>query len=249
MTWIGVGLTETGYVRSSNQDALATLDGLGLWAVADGMGGHRGGDIAAQAAVAAFVARAKEAADQFRRSPSSIAALLPDFFQRAHQAIVEKAQATPELRGMGTTFVAAAIVSDPMPMAWVAHVGDSRAYLFRQGLLTRLTRDHTLMERYLERGLITPELARSHPERHVLTKALGMESAVKPEIASHPMETNDLLVLCTDGLTKMLEDHAIASVLALAERDPARACRMLIDAALDAGGEDNVTVVVCGYRF
>lgn len=248
MSWIGVARTETGYVRTSNQDAFAVLDELRLWAVADGMGGHRGGDIAAQTAVAAFLARAQEIAEQLRRSPASIAALLPDMLKRAHQAIVDKARALPELRGMGTTFVAASIVLDPTARVWVGHVGDSRAYLFRRDTLIRLTRDHTLMERYLERGLITPEAARSHPERHVLTRALGMESAVKPEVASHPMEADDLLILCTDGLTKMLEDDAIASVVSRAGLDPARACRLLIDAALDAGGEDNVTVLVSARR-
>jgi protein phosphatase len=145
---------------------------------------------------------------------------------------------------MGTTIVLLAIVSGPVPVAYIAHVGDSRAYRFRSGTLTLLTKDHTLIEKYLERGILTAESAKTHPERHVLTRALGVGTTVKPTIAAFPILPEDLVLLCSDGLTKMLEDEDIRTLLAADKLDPAQVCNRLVAAALDRGGEDNVTVVV-----
>ena len=243
-TWIGIGRSETGLVRASNQDAFAVMDTTGMWAVADGMGGHVGGAVAAQTAISTVQAQAAFSQEQLRSGSASPIDVLTTLISRAHDAILAQARSQPKLKGMGTTLVLLTVVPDQTSMAYVAHIGDSRAYRFRAGTLTPLTRDHSLIEKYLERGILTPETAKTHPERHVLTRALGVSSTVTPTIAGCAMQEDDLVILCSDGLTKMLEDQDIQRVLCNDDPSPASACDRLIAAALDRGGEDNVTVVV-----
>lgn len=247
-TWIGIGRSETGLVRASNQDAFAVMDTTGMWAVADGMGGHVGGAVAAQTAISTVQAQAAFSQEQLRSGSASPIDVLTTLISRAHDAILAQARSQPKLKGMGTTLVLLTVVPDQTSMAYVAHIGDSRAYRFRAGTLTPLTRDHSLIEKYLERGILTPETAKTHPERHVLTRALGVSSTVTPTIAGCAMQEDDLVILCSDGLTKMLEDQDIQRVLCNDDPSPASACDRLIAAALDRGGEDNVTVVVVAYR-
>ena len=247
-TWIGIGRSETGLVRASNQDAFAVMDTTGMWAVADGMGGHVGGAVAAQTAISTVQAQAAFSQEQLRSGSASPIDVLTTLISRAHDAILAQARSQPKLKGMGTTLVLLTVVPDQTSMAYVAHIGDSRAYRFRAGTLTPLTRDHSLIEKYLERGILTPETAKTHPERHVLTRALGVSSTVTPTIAGCAMQEDDLVILCSDGLTKMLEDQDIHRVLDNDDPSPASACDRLIAAALDRGGEDNVTVVVVTYR-
>ena len=242
--WTGVARTETGHVRASNQDALALLNDCGVWIVADGMSGHPAGDIAAQTAVAMATQRARERAAWLRERPSAAAEFVVDLVMSANRRIHDLMLEKPYLKGMGTTFVALAITSAPTPIAHIAHLGDSRAYLYRTGQLKQLTRDHTLVETFVQRGLIDAATALTHPERHILTKGLGMGVDMKPELTSTPVIPHDLIVLCSDGLTKMLEDAAIASVLSRTDGNPNRACHDLIEQALGRGGEDNVTVIV-----
>ncbi|HBH80953.1 MAG TPA: Stp1/IreP family PP2C-type Ser/Thr phosphatase [Nitrospira sp.] len=246
-TWIGIGRSETGLVRASNQDAFAVIDSAGMWAVADGMGGHVGGAVAAQTAIATVQAQAAFSQEQLRSGTSPID-VLTALISRAHEAILAQARSQPKLKGMGTTLVLLTVIPDQTSMAYVAHIGDSRAYRFRAGALTPLTRDHSLIEKYLERGILTPETAKTHPERHVLTRALGVTATVAPTIAGCAMQEDDLVILCSDGLTKMLEDQDIHQVLCDGDPSPAGACDRLIAAALDRGGEDNVTVVVVACR-
>lgn len=248
LQWIGVGRTEVGYVRKSNQDALALLNDCGVWIVADGMGGHPAGDIAAQTAVAVAEQEAQERASWLREHPSATAEFMTGLVTSANRKLHDLMQAKPYLKGMGTTFVALAITTTSTPVAHIAHLGDSRAYLYREGQLTQLTRDHTLVDKWVQRGLIDAATALTHPERHVLTKGLGMGVDMKPELTETPMTPHDLILLCSDGLTKMLEDTAIASTLSHAHGDPDRACNDLIAQALSKGGEDNVTVIVVAYH-
>jgi protein phosphatase len=160
--------------------------------------------------------------------------------RRIHDLMLEQSS----LRGMGTTFVALAITMTPIPVAHIAHLGDSRAYLYRARQLTQLTRDHTLVQQLVQRGLIDEATALIHPERHVLTKGLGMGVDMKPDVTSTPITPHDIMLLCSDGLTKMLTDTAIASIFSRADGDPHQACHNLIEEALSRGGEDNVTVIV-----
>jgi len=133
------------------------------------------------------------------------------------------------------------------PVAYIAHLGDSRAYRFHAGTLTQLTRDHTLVALLLERGLINDATARSYPNQHVLAKGLGMGLDMTPEVTSTALTDDDVLMLCSDGLTKMLDDTDIASILSQTQRNPRRACHDLVEEALARGGEDNVTVIVCAH--
>src|SRR5690242_17039326 len=244
--WLGVGRTETGHVRSSNQDVFAAINSCNFWIVADGMGGHPAGDVAAHLAVDTATQRAK----------ALLAKDLPPDIQQEHlretvlaanHAIHEKIRREPSLKGMGTTVVAMTIAPASPPVAFIAHLGDSRAYRFHGGSLTQLTRDHTLVAVLLERGLINDATARAYPDRHVLAKGLGMGLDMTPDQTSIVLTPDDVLLLCSDGLTKMLEDDEIASVLSRTKHDPRRACHDLVEEALDRGGEDNVTVIVCAY--
>lgn len=245
--WIGVGRTETGHVRQSNQDVFAAINSCNFWVVADGMGGHPAGDLAAHIAVDVATRKAKAFAATFGQGPEAPAAQLAECVAAANRAIHEKVREDPALKGMGTTIVAMTIASEPVPTAHIAHLGDSRAYRFHRGALTQLTRDHTLVAMLLERGLIDDATARAYPDRHILAKGLGMGLELSPELTSTSLALDDLVLLCSDGLTKMLDDDAIAVVLARAENNPRRACHDLVDEALRRGGEDNVTVIVCAH--
>lgn len=248
--WTGAGRTDTGRVRPTNQDAFAVLNERMVWLVADGMGGHPAGDVAACMAVASVVQDAERCFHPTRRmtdDPSRLdpSRLLSEWLIAANRGIYEHAQAQPALTGMGTTIVAMTITMTPAPVAHIAHLGDSRAYLYRAGTLRQLTRDHTLIEKYLRSGLINEAQSKTHPERHVLTQALGIERHITPTRTAVRLEPEDRLLLCTDGLTKMLDDREIAEHLSDAKPDPLRLCDALINQALDRGGEDNVTVIVC----
>ncbi|MDR4466322.1 MAG: protein phosphatase 2C domain-containing protein [Nitrospira sp.] len=246
--WIGIGRSEVGLVRTVNQDAFTVVDQYGVWAVADGMGGHIGGDIAAQTAITTLKSHAASLNKSLCDGHPPPTDLLTTLIGRAHEAILDRTRSHPQLKGMGTTIVLLAIVSSPSPVAYLAHVGDSRAYRLRAGSLTPLTRDHSLIEKYLERGILTPVTAKTHPERHVLTRALGIPASATPTIAAFPIQEDDLVLLCSDGLTKMLEDDDIQRILSVSDVDPTDLCHRLVNAALDRGGEDNVTVVVVAHR-
>lgn len=240
-TWRSSGLTHLGLVRSSNQDALALSDELGLWVIADGMGGHAGGDIASRIAVDTIVAQAPALAAQ-ADSPGSRADALRQALLRAHEAIRAEAGRRPALSDMGTTAVALSIAPAFPLTAAIAHVGDSRAYLCRKGALTQLTADHSWVEERLHQGLLSPDEAAVHPLRHMLTRALGNAPAVEVDVQVRDLQPGDRLLLCTDGLTKMLDNDRILEIL-LSHPD-GTACEALLREALARGGLDNVTVLL-----
>jgi protein phosphatase len=244
--WLGVGRSETGHVRTTNQDVFAAINSCNFWIVADGMGGHPAGDVAAHVAVDTAIQQAKSLFTAKDLSPDLQQKHLAETITAANRAIHDKVREEPVCKGMGTTVVAMTIAPSLPTVAYIAHVGDSRAYRFHAGSLTQLTRDHTLVAELLERGLINEATARAYPDRHVLAKGLGMGD-VTPEITTTPLTDDDVLVLCSDGLTKMLEDADIASVLSRTRSNPRRACHELVEEALLRGGEDNVTVIVCAY--
>jgi serine/threonine protein phosphatase PrpC len=245
--WLGIGRTETGHVRSTNQDVFAAINSCNFWIVADGMGGHPAGDVAAHVAVDAATQRAKACLAAKDLAPEVQEKYVVETVVAANRAIHEKVREEPALRGMGTTVVAMTIAQTSQPVAYIAHLGDSRAYRFHTGTLTQLTRDHTLVAALLERGLISDATARAYPDRHVLAKGLGMGLDMTPELTTTPLTLDDVLLLCSDGLTKMLADADIASILSRTQRNPRRACHDLVEEALARGGEDNVTVIVCAY--
>jgi PPM family protein phosphatase len=230
--------TDVGLARSGNEDS--HLRGRTVFAVADGLGGHRGGEVASAMAVeplAALDGRDFAAADQ-------AAEALTGAIRAANQAILRRGRADPELWGMGTTVTAAAAVAAGRVLQ-LAHVGDSRAYLLRAGApLRQLTTDHTVVAEAVERGLLTRQQAAVHPQRGVVTRAVGLDPDVPVDLPEPlELEPGDQVLLCSDGLTEVVGDDQIAGVLA-EQADGDDACRTLIAAANRAGGPDNVTVVL-----
>ena len=249
--WTGVGLTDIGRVRKLNQDAFSLDNVRQFWVLADGMGGHAGGEVASQIAVDTIPQEFQRllAADP---SPSPaitiLEALLNQAIETANQRIREQASQNVEIKGMGTTIVAVVITqTHDTSQAVIAHSGDSRAYVLRNGNLDLWTRDHTLMEERLALNLITPEQVRTHPLRHVLTKALGIDPLALPTVQTYSLELTDILILCSDGLTKMLTDPEIQILVLKEAPNLNRIKNTLVATANRLGGEDNTTVVVIGF--
>ncbi len=226
--------TDVGRVRRVNQDL--PLESSNLFAVADGMGGHVGGEVAAQVAVEALL-------QVFSREPTK--AGLEVAFSKANQAVWQESQEHAELRGMGTTLTAAALVGDDQgrDTLALANVGDSRAYLFSDHRLVQVTADHSLAEERMRHGEISEEEAAVHPQRHILTRALGISTDVETDMWELQLRSGDRILLCSDGLSNELTNEEMAEVLAN-EPDPDAAAHQLVDLANDHGGADNITVIV-----
>ena len=226
------GVTDTGRRRLRNEDAFICEPPL--FAVADGMGGARAGEVAARLAAATL----EEAGTQ-TRGEQGVTAMIVE----ANRRIWERALADPATAGMGTTVTAALVDTDSGTVA-IGHVGDSRAYLLRDGTLEQLTTDHSLVAELVSSGVLTPEEAERHPQRSAITRALGTEPTVEVEVLTIVGQPGDLFLLCSDGLPTMLSDGNVAAALEAAERDPATAGEALVVAANARGGEDNITVVL-----
>ncbi|MBA2424255.1 MAG: Stp1/IreP family PP2C-type Ser/Thr phosphatase [Actinobacteria bacterium] len=226
------GVTDTGRRRLRNEDAF--ICELPLFAVADGMGGARAGEVAAGLAAAAL-----EEAGSETRGAEGVAALIVE----ANKRIWERSLNDPRTTGMGTT-VTAALVDAASGAVAIGHVGDSRAYLLRDETLEQLTTDHSLVAELVESGVLTPEEAERHPQRSAITRALGTEPTVEVDAFTMQAEPGDLFLVCSDGLSAMLSDEAVSSAIETADRDPERAADALVAAANARGGEDNITVVL-----
>ncbi len=242
--------SDRGRVRHVNQDACAALPEYGAFVVCDGVGGAAAGEVASHFASKAFLNSLKQApaateppsAESAAGSPQE--ARLRQSVAAANQAVFERAQKLRMLRGMATTLVGALWESGPRTL-WIAHVGDSRAYLFRRGALQLLTQDHSLVEEQLRAGLITTAQAEASPIRNVITRAIGSEAEVEADIAAHAAQPGDLFLLASDGLTRELPDAEIARILTrTAGPDLEPACQALIDAANAHGGRDNITALL-----
>lgn len=243
-----VGFSDVGRARSRNEDSLCLLPALGVAVVADGMGGHPGGDVASR--LAAETA-SKILEDQLPRGRDAQEVMLRSVLG-AHEAIRAEGARKPDLDGMGTTLTALAV--DPVSDTFVlGHVGDSRAYRYRAGTLTQLTKDDTWVQERIDAQQLTPEQARRHPFSHLLTQCLGLEDTPVPHVFQGPVEVGDVYLLCTDGLVGMVEDQELAEILrheigangdsgSAAHQEPA--VRALVEAANEAGGYDNITAVL-----
>ncbi|TAJ06992.1 MAG: Stp1/IreP family PP2C-type Ser/Thr phosphatase [Nitrospirae bacterium] len=242
--WYGAGRTDVGLVRQANQDALFLRDELGLWIIADGMGGHPGGDVASQVAVATTATHMAKLAGAGRPGSCDRADGLRQAVIQANVALHAEGNARPEYKGMGTTLIALHIEGFPQARATLAHVGDSRAYLHRDGALSQLTRDHSWVEDQVRAGLLSAQDAATHHLRHMLTRALGIAAQVEPDLLSLRLQTGDRILLCTDGLTKMLSDGEILNALAGYGEDTQAVCDELVRLANERGGQDNVTVLL-----
>jgi serine/threonine protein phosphatase PrpC len=224
--------TDVGNVRSNNQDSLLTSDPL--FAVADGMGGAAAGEVASRLAV--------EALDNgFFHSGQPTADLLMDAAQAANRAVWDEAEANPEMRGMGTTLVAIALVEGPQLA--IINIGDSRLYVLHDGELRQITSDHNLVAEMVAEGRITPAEAEVHPRRNIMTRALGVEPEVPIDLFVEDPVDGDRYLLCSDGLPREVNDDLIASLLRRIG-DPSEAAKELVEEAKRRGGNDNITVVV-----
>jgi serine/threonine protein phosphatase PrpC len=226
-------LTDTGLIRASNEDAY--LVAAPVFAVADGMGGHQAGEVASGTTIETLKQFAKEISND-----SDPGTALAETAKAANRAVFEKAAGDPSLLRMGTTLTAAIARDGRLS---IAHVGDSRAYLFRQGRLEQLTQDHTLVAEYVRHGRMTEEEAKIHPNRSIITRALGVEPDIPIDTVTLGIEEGDRVLLCSDGLYSMVPDEYIAEILAKVP-DTDAATRELIEAANAAGGEDNTTVLI-----
>jgi serine/threonine protein phosphatase PrpC len=226
--------TDVGRVRQINQDL--PLEATNLFAVADGMGGHVGGEVAARVAIDALLS-------SFTREPTTKGLLAA--FSEANRSVWQESQDQSDLHGMGTTLTAVALVggADGRDMIALANVGDSRAYVFSEGRITQVTADHSLAEERMRHGEMTEEEAAVHPQRHILTRALGVSPDVDADMWELDLRAGDRIVLCSDGLSNEVGPEVLGEILAT-ESDPGAAARRMVEAANAHGGADNITVVV-----
>ncbi len=236
------GLTDPGLLRSSNQDAYYIDDAGRFFIVADGMGGHAGGQEASRLATEAI----RHYLERYWETEETSEIILRRAFMAANDAILKDQYSHPERADMGTTAVAVMFRNtDSQP--WCAHVGDSRLYCLRGAVLDQITVDHTWVAKAIEEGELTMEEARHHPWRHVLSQCLGREDLSQIDVRSMTVAVGDRLLLCSDGLTEELSDTLIASHLKSIRACPT-AVESLIDAAKQRGGRDNITAVVVAFQ-
>jgi protein phosphatase len=229
------GLSDVGRRRESNEDEFLVEPALDLYVVADGMGGHAAGEVASRLAVDSLKQSLAPPRDR------SAAVSLQDAVQQANERICDSIQEHADQRGMGTTVVAMLVDNG---RAVIGHVGDSRAYLLRDGSLRRLTSDHSWVNEQVKLGLLSDEAAQRHPMRNIVTRALGSRTEVTAEVHEEGIRADDVFLLCSDGLNTMVPDDEIEGVLRRFRQDPEGACRELVMRANERGGEDNTTVVV-----
>jgi len=245
-------VSDVGRKRKGNEDALFLNEEQRLFVVADGMGGHAAGEVASRVAVEAiaeFVALTggnQEITWPFGLddSISYEGNRLKTAVRHANSRVLEATRESAEYEGMATTVAAVLVDGDT---ANLAHVGDSRIYLFHDGKIEQLTRDHSWVNEQIETGAISPEQARSHPLRNVVTRALGGRADLVVDIQSRRMAAGDMLLLCSDGLTTMVTDADIARILGEAQGDVAKGAADLVNEANQRGGEDNITVVLLKF--
>jgi serine/threonine protein phosphatase PrpC len=229
-------LSDVGMRRTANEDAYALAPALGLYLVADGMGGHVAGQLASRLAAEHVVESLGAIADR----AATLTEKLRYCVAAANHHVFATAQEKPEVAGMGTTLVALLAGGGRLALA---HVGDSRAYLVRSGRIRQLTDDHSLVAELVRRRELSPDAAHGHPHRHVLTRAVGVRRSVDPDLAELTPATHDVIVLCSDGLTTHVQDPEIAACVA-AESDLDAACARLVGLANARGGDDNITVAL-----
>lgn len=231
--------TDIGKLREINEDTFLVEDKI--FAVADGMGGHRAGEVASSIAIDIL----KKRAGEFEEGdiPQRIQKMLKEALDEVNDAIVKKGETQGDYLGMGTTLTAFHVSEKRI---FLVHIGDSRAYLIRNGKITQLTQDHTLVADMVGKGEISEEEARIHPLKNILVRALGTDIKAEVDLLSEEVQPGDRILLCSDGLSSMLRDEEILSIVNESE-SLENACQRLIDAANTNGGEDNTTVVLVEF--
>jgi len=243
-----VGLTDTGKVREHNEDTIAFDGEVGLLVLADGMGGYNAGEVASGIAVKTIMHLVREALERedlahadSTTGLSRPGIILRDAIARANKIIFQTARTQPQCEGMGTTIVAALFFDNRVS---VAHVGDSRMYRLRGNGLDQVTLDHSLLQELVDRGFYSPEEAQRAANKNYVTRALGVEVAVEVEVQEHPVQRGDIYVLCSDGLSDMVEDDDIHLTINTFGANLETVARQLIQLGNDNGGKDNISVVL-----
>jgi PPM family protein phosphatase len=236
-------VSHPGQVRPLNEDAIGARPDLGLFVLCDGLGGYNAGEIAATMAVSSLISKLAADCEQAQAAGVAFDAhkTMAGRMIEMNGVISHAAANSSAFEGMATTIVAAWILGDRL---WVAHAGDSRLYRFREGVLEGLTRDHSFSQELLDAGMVTEEEAKVLPAKNLVTRALGAAEHVEPEVHDYPLRVGDVLMLCSDGLTEMVDDTQIARAIFASVPDVQRAAQRLVDMANAAGGRDNVSVVV-----
>ncbi|MBQ7540893.1 MAG: Stp1/IreP family PP2C-type Ser/Thr phosphatase [Clostridia bacterium] len=236
--------TDVGQVRSMNQDACAAgefPDGMAWAVVCDGMGGAASGDVASTTAVKIISERIQKSYREGMQA-NSIRSVLFTAIEAANSVVFEMSLSNPAFEGMGTTVVAAILREDAV---YIAHAGDSRAYRITDSCIMQLTRDHSMVQAMVDRGELTPSEAREHPRKNIITRALGVGERIPIDFCEEPFDKTDLLLICTDGLTNMVEDEEIFR--AARQTAAGELPEKLVQTANQNGGLDNVTVVTIAY--
>lgn len=234
-------ITDKGKTRTNNEDSCFSkqTEDFTILILADGMGGHKGGEIASNTAILKVSSHLEEMLHK-KLIPAQICSILSDAVKKANDAVYEISKTEPELNGMGTTLDVCVVTGDT---AYIAHIGDSRVYqITPHKKITPVTKDHSLIEYMIETGTITREEAAYHPQKHIITRALGTDETANADIFQIKLKKSDILLLCSDGLTNMLTDEQILSVMT--KNSLKKGLHLLVDMANDAGGTDNITVIV-----
>ncbi|MCB0272402.1 MAG: Stp1/IreP family PP2C-type Ser/Thr phosphatase [Bdellovibrionales bacterium] len=257
MKILSCGITDIGQRRQRNEDSYLVNDKLGLYIVADGMGGHAGGEFASKIAVSTVeeIIRGEDrekshvSGDNILDTKKELSddsqvegheqARLKEAINRAGNMIVRRAYEEPELKGMGTT---ATVMLINEKKAYIAHVGDSRAYCVREGKIMQITEDHSLVHEQLKSGLITEEEAKTHQLKNIITRSVGVQEEVEVDTIVWQIHKDDVYLLCSDGLSNMLEDQEIQDIVT--RHDVEQSARELVDLANDRGGDDNITLIL-----
>jgi protein phosphatase len=241
-------LTDPGRVRDHNEDCIESRPEVGLFVLADGMGGYNAGEVASGMATSLIADGLEEAwkprdVDRMGREESKALSekVIRDQIARANNAIFTTSQNNPECAGMGTTLVVTHFYDNFMA---VAHIGDSRLYRLRGDTMEQVTRDHSLLQEQLDSGLITPEEAKLSQNKNLVTRALGIDPTVEPEIHVYETQQDDIYLLCSDGLSDMVEDEEIRLTLITLKTNPNLTVQQLIQAANDNGGRDNISALL-----
>jgi serine/threonine protein phosphatase PrpC len=237
--------THVGKVREANEDTFLAEPQLALFVVSDGMGGHRGGELASKIVIEDLPVMIETGLDKLKVGcPKAIKSLLSRSIAEQSRQLRMEGASESGFKDMGATLVTILLRNK---RCFVANLGDSRVYLFRKGRLSQLTRDHSVVSDLVMEGLIGPEEAKNHEARGEITSYVGMEEKPRPHVRSFLLKKNDRLLLCSDGLTDLVDDENIAAILQ-EDPDSEAVCKKLVDAANAAGGHDNITVVVVRWN-
>lgn len=239
--------TDIGKTRSMNQDSFFVSEnkknGLNLYILADGMGGYKGGEIASKVAITAVSKYITEKFETISKDKQSILDLIEDAIEFANSAIYEESEQDEELQDMGTTLEVVLIYKGKI---YMGHIGDSRVYRIRKNKMKKITTDHSYVEKLIQDGEITREESYNHPKKNLLIKALGTDEDVEPDLIYTVLNPSDIIIMCSDGLTNMLREEEILDIVK--ENTDEKITEILVDKANEAGGRDNITVIVIDNR-